>query len=52
MIHSVVWKHAYLLTGIQVGFLTQWQLFAQKIEGANWNEDAIDQATFDKMSGE
>ncbi|TID14190.1 ACN9-domain-containing protein [Venturia nashicola] len=33
-----------------VGFLTQWQLFAQKIEGAAWNEDAIDQATFEKMS--
>jgi hypothetical protein len=36
---------------VQIGFLTSWQLFAQKIEGDEWRGNAIDQHTFDRMSG-
>ncbi|KAF2459260.1 hypothetical protein BDY21DRAFT_187325 [Lineolata rhizophorae] len=33
-----------------VGFLTQWQLYAQKIEGDAWRDHKMDKATLDKMS--
>jgi hypothetical protein len=40
------------LTGIrQIGFLTEWQLYAQKLEGDNWTGDKLDEAKLNKMSG-
>lgn len=35
----------------QIGFLTEWQLYAQKIEGDAWSGDKLDKAKLDKMSG-
>jgi hypothetical protein len=35
----------------QIGFLTEWQLYAQALEGDNWRESKLDKAKLDKMSG-
>jgi hypothetical protein len=31
--------------------LTEWQLYAQKLEGDNWAGDKLDEAKLNKMSG-
>ena len=36
---------------IQIGFLTEWQMYAQEIEGDAWRGSKIDKAKIDKMSG-
>ncbi|KAI9926722.1 hypothetical protein ASPWEDRAFT_120973 [Aspergillus wentii DTO 134E9] len=33
-----------------IGFLTEWQLYAQKLEGDQWAGDKLDKAKVDKMS--
>ncbi|KAJ5125784.1 Succinate dehydrogenase assembly factor 3 [Penicillium atrosanguineum] len=33
-----------------IGFLTEWQLYAQKLEGDNWAGDKLDEAKLNKMS--
>ncbi|KAI0136682.1 hypothetical protein BJ170DRAFT_602740 [Xylariales sp. AK1849] len=33
-----------------IGFLTEWQLYAQKIEGDAWEGERIDQGKIDKLS--
>lgn len=35
-----------------VGFLTEWQLYTQMIEGDNWRGEKMDKAKVDKMSDE
>ncbi|KAK0733513.1 hypothetical protein B0T26DRAFT_24233 [Lasiosphaeria miniovina] len=35
-----------------IGFLTEWQLYAQKIEGESWVGEKLDQAKLAKMSDE
>ncbi|KAG5918217.1 hypothetical protein E4U42_006946 [Claviceps africana] len=35
-----------------IGFLTEWQLYAQKIEGDAWVGDKVDEAKLQKMSDE
>lgn len=35
----------------QIGFLTEWQLYAQKIEGDSWIGEKIDEGKLQKMSG-
>ncbi|KAF7559592.1 hypothetical protein G7046_g4558 [Stylonectria norvegica] len=35
-----------------IGFLTEWQLYAQKIEGDSWVGDKIDEGKLQKMSDE
>lgn len=35
----------------QVGFLTEWQLYAQVLEGGNWKGAMIDKQKLEKMSG-
>ncbi|KAG6028964.1 hypothetical protein E4U41_000519 [Claviceps citrina] len=35
-----------------IGFLTEWQLYAQKIEGDSWIGDKVDEAKLQKMSDE
>ncbi|PSR97544.1 hypothetical protein BD289DRAFT_480049 [Coniella lustricola] len=35
-----------------IGFLTEWQLYAQKIEGDSWIGEKLDQAKIEKMSDE
>ncbi|RDA89846.1 hypothetical protein CP533_6302 [Ophiocordyceps camponoti-saundersi (nom. inval.)] len=35
-----------------IGFLTEWQLYAQKIEGDAWTGDKIDHEKIDKLSEE
>lgn len=35
----------------QIGFLTEWQMYAQKIEGDSWRGDRLDKGKIDKMSG-
>lgn len=35
----------------QIGFLTEWQLYAQKIEGDAWIGEKIDEGKLQKMSG-
>lgn len=36
---------------MQIGFLTEWQLYAQMIEGDTWKGQKMDKAKIDKMSG-
>lgn len=36
----------------QVGFLTEWQLYAQQLEGDSWQGGKLDKAKLEKMSGE
>lgn len=36
---------------LQIGFLTEWQLYAQKIEGDSWAGEKLDQGKVAKMSG-
>ncbi|OBT53489.1 hypothetical protein VE04_06661 [Pseudogymnoascus sp. 24MN13] len=33
-----------------IGFLTEWQLYAQKLEGSSWQGEVLDKAKIDKMS--
>jgi hypothetical protein len=35
----------------KIGFLTEWQLYAQKIEGDSWSGEKIDEGKLAKMSG-
>jgi hypothetical protein len=35
----------------QIGFLTEWQMYAQKLEGDSWIGDRMDIGKIDKMSG-
>ena len=35
-----------------VGFLSEWQRYAQQIEGENWRGEKMDSSKIDKMSGE
>ncbi len=35
----------------EIGFLTEWQMYAQKIEGNFWQGEKIDKGKIDKMSG-
>lgn len=42
---------ACLFLLLQIGFLTEWQLYAQKLEGDMWKGEKLDKAKLDKMSG-
>jgi hypothetical protein len=42
---------AYNRCATQIGFLTEWQLYAQKIEGDAWLGEKLDQGKIEKMSG-
>jgi hypothetical protein len=49
-----MWESCLLLTKwytLQIGFLTEWQLYAQKIEGDAWLGEKLDQGKISKMSG-
>ena len=35
-----------------VGFLSEWQRYAQMIEGDSWRGEKMDKTKLDKMSGE
>jgi hypothetical protein len=35
----------------QIGFLTEWQTYAQSIEGDQWIGEKMDKGKIDKMSG-
>lgn len=35
-----------------IGFLTEWQSYAQQVEGASWRGEKMDRGKIDKMSGE
>lgn len=34
-----------------IGFLSEWQMYAQQIEGENWRGEKMDKTKIDKMSG-
>lgn len=34
-----------------IGFLTEWQKYAQQLEGDTWREGRLDEGKLDKMSG-
>jgi hypothetical protein len=36
---------------VQIGFLTEWQLYAQQIEGEAWRGGRLERGKVDKMSG-
>jgi hypothetical protein len=36
---------------LQIGFLTEWQYYAQALEGDEWKGELFDRAKIDKMSG-
>ena len=36
---------------MKIGFLTEWQMYAQKIEGDSWLGEKLDSGKIDKMSG-
>ncbi|EON68903.1 hypothetical protein W97_08161 [Coniosporium apollinis CBS 100218] len=33
-----------------IGFLTEWQMYAQQIEGDSWHDEKMDRSKIDKMS--
>lgn len=33
-----------------IGFLTEWQMYAQKVEGDSWKGEKLDKGKIDKMS--
>jgi hypothetical protein len=35
----------------QIGFLTEWQMYAQKLEGDSWIGERMDVGKIEKMSG-
>ncbi|MCJ1336313.1 acetate non-utilizing protein 9 [Bachmanniomyces sp. S44760] len=35
---------------VKIGFLTEWQMYAQKIEGDSWLGEKLDSGKIDKMS--
>lgn len=35
----------------QITFLTEWQLYAQKVEGEAWKGDRLDASVMEKMTG-
>lgn len=35
-----------------VGFLTEWQLYAQQLEGGDWAGRGLEREKLEKMSGE
>ncbi|EOD48160.1 putative acn9 family domain containing protein [Neofusicoccum parvum] len=37
---------------LQIGFLTEWQMYAQQLEGDAWRDAKMDKAKIDKMSDE
>lgn len=36
---------------MKIGFLTEWQMYAQKIEGDAWVGEKLDPGKIEKMSG-
>ncbi|ATY62091.1 ACN9 family domain containing protein, putative [Cordyceps militaris CM01] len=51
--HGHIFKEYCLLTSIlKIGFLTEWQMYAQKIEGDAWIGDKIDEGKLAKLSDE
>lgn len=36
---------------LQIGFLTEWQMYAQKLEGDHWKGEKMDVGKIEKMSG-
>lgn len=44
-------SEARLTSLLQIGFLTEWQLYAQQIEGDAWKGEKLDPAKIEKMSG-
>ena len=47
---SNIWEYARLIA-LQIGFLTEWQMYAQKLEGDEWIGERMDPGKIDKMSG-
>lgn len=43
---------AWLTLGPQITFLTEWQLYAQKVEGDAWKGQKLDPVVMEKMTGE
>lgn len=35
-----------------IGFLTEWQLYAQQVEGDSWRDNRLEQGKFEKLSDE
>lgn len=35
----------------QVGFLKEWQLYAQAVEGETWRDGKLEEGKLEKMSG-
>ena len=38
-------------TASQIGFLSEWQMYAQALQGDTWRGEKMDKAKIDKMSG-
>jgi hypothetical protein len=36
---------------LQIGFLSEWQMYVQQVEGSSWREGVLDKTKLDKMSG-
>ena len=45
------WINGLLANALQIGFLTEWQMYAQKLEGDSWKGERMDMAKVEKMSG-
>jgi hypothetical protein len=44
-------RESVALIAMQIGFLSEWQMYAQAIEGDTWKGEKMDKAKIDKMSG-
>lgn len=42
----------WLMDAMQVGFLSEWQLYAQKLEGDAWAGEKLEKEQLDQLSGE
>ena len=41
----------FLTNHLQIGFLSEWQMYVQQVEGDSWRDAKMDKGKIDKMSG-
>lgn len=47
---SVVGIFIQINNSLQIGFLTEWQMYAQQLEGDTWRGEKMNKAKIEKMS--
>jgi hypothetical protein len=47
----VTTPYVEMLMAVKIGFLSEWQMYAQALQGDSWRGEKMDKAKIDKMSG-